>query len=346
MKHHQIMKSIRLLLLLFAFSSSVTLTNAQVRGNANMQYERPQAAANMTYGNLNANNPSNNTTPQQTANAVFYNDYTTILRSRVLMNVEADSYTAVFHLTQVGETAETVDKLMNERIDGLKTSLTTLGVLGDDMETDIICLVPIFEYEEENKMFSKKFIEVPKGFELKKNIHIRYTKSTMLDKIVTAAAENEIYDLVKVDYFIADMEAVYDEMRTRAIANYKKKLAMHKELGIDLSAQYHVATDASSVTFPLECYSTYQAFSSPSLDRGKTVKRAAKPTSYYYNPITPKGFDVVINSSILEPVVQFTYDLQVKFLIERPVKTPPKQEVIQKFFIIGQDGNYRELPTN
>ena len=40
--------------------------------------------------------------------------------------------------------------------------------------------------------------------ELKKNIHVRYTKSTMLDKIVTAAAQNEIYDLVKVDYSIKD----------------------------------------------------------------------------------------------------------------------------------------------
>lgn len=337
------MKTLKLLAVIIAVNLCFNNTYAQVRGNANMQYARPQAAANMTYDNIQ---PSTNIQENQSAAAIFFNDYITILRSRVLMNVEADSYTAVFHLTQVGETAEMVDKLINERIDGLKSALTTLGVLEDDIETDIICLVPIFEYEEEKKMFSKKFIEVPKGFELKKNIHIRYTKSTMLDKIVTAAAQNEIYDLVKVDYFIADMEAVYDEMRTKAIANYNKKLEMHKALGIDLSTQYHVATDASNVTFPLECYSTYQAYSSTTFDKGKAVRQAAKPISYYYNPITPKGFDVVINSSILEPVVQFTYDLQVKFLIERPVKETVKTEVVKKFFIIGQDGNYRELPTN
>lgn len=337
------MKLIKTLLPIFILNFCGFNIYAQVRGNANTQYQRPQAVANATYGNLNVNNNIQN---KQPANAVFFSDYTTILRSRVLMNVEADSYTAVFHLTQVAETAEAVDRLMNERIDGLKAALTTLGIAADEMETDIICLVPIFEYEEENKIFSKKFIEVPRGFELKKNIHIRYTKSMMLDKIVTAAAQNEIYDLVKVDYFIKDMEAIYDQMRAKAIVNYKKKLAMYKELGIDLVTEYHVATDASNVTFPLECYSTYQAFSSSSLDNGKTAKRAAKPTSYYYNPITPKGFDVVINSSILEPVVQFTYDLQVKFLIERPVKPKAKQEVVKKFFIIGQDGNFRELPTN
>lgn len=319
------------------------MTNAQVRGNINYNYDKKSSANVGTYGNVTANN---NIQQTGTATAQFFNDYTTIIGAKVLMNVSADSYTAIFHVTQVGETAAEADKLMNERIDGLKTALGGIGVAANEMETDIICLVPIFEYEVEKKIFSKKYNEVPKGFELKKNIHVRYKKSTMLDKIVTAAAQNEIYDLVKVDYFIKDMEAVYDKMRAAAIVSYKKKLQMHKDLGVDLSTQYHVAADASNVTFPLECYSTYQAYSAASLDKGKTGKRAAKPTSYYYNPITPRGFDVVINSEILEPVVQFTYDLQVKFLIERPIKPQVKQEVIKKFFIISDNGVVKELPTN
>jgi hypothetical protein len=82
------------------------------------------------------------------------------------------------------------------------------------------------------------------------------------------------------------------------------------------------------------------------LDKGKTGNLAQKPTSYYYNPITSKGFDVVINSEILEPVVQFTYNLKVKYLIERPVKTVKQPDVVKKFFIIGENGQVTELPTN
>lgn len=339
------MKTIKLGLLSALLMLCVSVLNAQVRGNANYNYDKP-AAANATYGNLNYNNNGNGNTPTTAANANFFNDYATILETRVLMNVKADSYTAIFHLTQVGETAADADKFMNERIDGLKAALKTLGVGADEIETDIICLVPIFEYELEKKIFSKKYNEVPKGFELKKNVHVRYTKSTMLDKIVTAAAQNEIYDLVKVDYFIKDMEAVYDKMRKAALENHRKKIVMNKSLGIDLDSQYHIAVDASSVTFPLECYSSYQAYSSASLDKGKAGSVAQKPTSYYYNPITPKGFDVVINSEILEPVVQFTYDLKVKYLIERPVKTVKQPDVVKKFFIIGENGQVTELPTN
>lgn len=326
-----------IILLISCFSHSY----AQVRGNANV-YNKP-AAANATYGNLNVNNGN----PEvQTATATFFNDYVTIIQTKILLNKKADSYTAIFHLTQVAETAADADKFMNERIDGMKAQLQTIGVSADAIETDIICLVPLFEYEEEKRIFSKKYNEVPKGFELKKNIHIRYTQSAMLDKIVTAAAQNEIYDLVKVDYFIKDMEAVYDEMRQAAMINYQKKLKLKTDLGMNLDSAYRVVADASSVSFPLESYSSYQAYSSASLDKGKTGKSAKKPTSYYYNPITAKGFDVVINSEILEPVVQFTYDLQVKFLVERPVKTAKQPTIVRKFFVIGDNGNISELPTN
>ncbi len=323
-------------LLLIACYSSIY---AQVRGNAPSNESRP--GSNAVYGNVTNNNTIN---VNGVANANFFNDYTAILETKVLMNVKADSYTAIFHVTQVGETAADADKFMNERIDGLKAALQAIGVATNEIETDIICLIPIFDYEIEKKIFSTKYNEVPKGFELKKNIHIRYTKSTMLDKIVTAAAQNEIYDLVKVDYFIKDMEAVYDKMRVAAVLNYKKKLQLQRDLGINLETHYHVAVDAANVTFPLECYTNYQAYSSASLDKGKLGKAAPKPTSYYYNPITARGFDVVINSEILEPVVQFTYDLKVKFLIERPIA--PKEPNIKKFFIIGENGNITELPTD
>ena len=137
------MKSIKVLFSVFVFSLCLSNIYAQVRGNAtNANYARPQQAANVaTYGNLNVNNNIQRTQP---AVASFFNDYTTILRSRVLMNVQADSYTAVFHLTQVGETAADADKFMNERINGLKSALTTIGVKPEEIETDIICLFPIF----------------------------------------------------------------------------------------------------------------------------------------------------------------------------------------------------------
>jgi uncharacterized protein YggE len=342
------MKRLNYLMLLLSCSLLTTAINAQVRGNANIYQQKESmgnapAAAGNVYGNTYNNIP---TAAKPTANAVLYNDYTVLLNTRVLMNVRADSYTAIFHLTQVGETAADADKFINERIDGLKAALKGLGVASEDIETDIISLVPIFEYELEKKIFSKKYNEVPKGFELKKNIHVRYTKSTMLDKIVTAAAQHEIYDLVKVDYFIKNMEAVYDQMRAAAMLNHKKKVEQQKQLGIDLTETHRVASDASTVTFPLECYDVYQAFSAVSLDKGKLGKPAEKPTSYYYNAITPKGYDVVINSEIVEPVVQFTYDLKVKFLVQPPVKEVKQPEVIKKFFIIGENGSITELPTN
>ncbi len=74
-----------------------------------------------------------------------------------------------------------------------------------DIYVDMVNFFPKYEYDVSKKLFSKKtYTEIPKGFELQKNIHIRYTAPALLDRIVTAAARQEIYDIVKVDYFVKD----------------------------------------------------------------------------------------------------------------------------------------------
>jgi hypothetical protein len=71
-----------------------------------------------------------------------------------------------------------------------------------DVFTDMLSFVPVYEIETTRKLFSKTYQEVPAGFEIQKNIHIKFTDARILDQLVTAAAKEEIYDLVKVDFFV------------------------------------------------------------------------------------------------------------------------------------------------
>jgi len=45
-------------------------------------------------------------------------------------------------------------------------------------------------------LFSKTYTEVPKGFEMQKNLHIKFNDENLLDDIMTFAANNEIYDFI------------------------------------------------------------------------------------------------------------------------------------------------------
>ena len=77
----------------------------------------------------------------------------------------------------------------------------------------------------------------------------------------------------------------------------------------------------------MRLYDHYVAQQSESVDRpfveGRnfTVHRARKSQTFYYNGLDANGFDEVINPSVIEPPVQFTLYLKVKFDAE-PVKAP------------------------
>ena len=52
-------------------------------------------------------------------------------------------------------------------------------------------------------------------------------------------------------------------------------------------------------------------------DRNRhTVQRARKSRTFFFNALTADGFDQVINPAPIEPVVQFTLYLKVKYELE------------------------------
>jgi uncharacterized protein YggE len=337
-------KHIYLILLLCAF----TLT-AQHRGNYNQQeISRANIASSM--GNATVYNPSINGPIHKTLNP---SNYLTI-EVKGLQNVKATSYTAVFNLSQIGETAEITNQLAKERIDAVKAALMSQGILENDFVIDVISFVPVYEIQVEKKIFSKKYNEVPKGFELQQNIHIRFTKTKQFENILTACAKNEIYNLVKVDYYIEDVAAVYKNLQEKLITLIEEKKDYYGLLGFDI-ANYDVAVaDDKYCHFPKDFYQSYQAYNSISFEaikQNKGVTEAKKQTSFYYEPLSYGQYDVVINGAILEPVVQMGMHIKLLYT-KKPEKAAPKPEVKietkHKYYVVSPDGkiDVKELQTN
>jgi hypothetical protein len=270
-----------------------------------------------------------------------------------LYNCKADSYLAIFTITQVGKTQAETDALVRAKTDSIKTALKRNGV---DVEVfvDMISFIPIYEYEVTKKLFSKDtYNEIPKGFELKKNLHFRYTDPEVLEKLVTLCAKQEIYDLVRVDYFIDDIEAKRAEMMAKAEEILKKEVSRYKRLlGEDFSDRNKLLADGFAMYYPVEQYKTYTAYCSNKLNVVKSngaVTQIDKTTSQFYMPKMSKGYDFVLNASMLEPVVQIEYELLLK-LYPKPkeqkkqeVKEIVKTEIQQEVILITPDGQLKTL---
>jgi uncharacterized protein YggE len=294
-----------------------------------------------TYGQQSSN-------PRRTVNP----SSSIVIDVQALANVKASSYTAIFNIAQIGPTADEAHRLVNERIDNVRQRLLSVGIKKEDIAIDVISFVPVYEVEVQKKLFSTKYNEVPKGFELQQNIHIQFKKTQQFEKILAACAANEIYNLVKVDYFIENIREVYKKLQTSLLSLIKEEKEYYKILGFDLSEYNAIMADDKYCYFPKDFYRSYQAFNSISfeaLNKNRGVTKAKKQTSYYYQPLSYENYDIVLNPSILEPVVQV--GMQIKLVYSpkpKEQKQAPKTEVKteHKYYVISPDGKIDIKPLN
>jgi len=236
------------------------------------------------------------------------------------MNVKASSYVVLLGVSQAAETIDSCQRMMNERINNFIAQLTKSSVKKEDIFVDFVSQVPVFEYSIEKKIFSKKYNEIPSGFELKKNIHIAYKKNETLDEIVTSAAKSEIYDIIKVDYIVSNMQAVYDSLRDASIKLLNQKTEDYKKVGIKFNPKFQVMGEDVQSIYPIERYRSYTAYNNSSLQALKKSGVSSTAISYqpknatlYYDKLPYNNYDIVINPNVIEPVAQFTYNLKVRY---------------------------------
>ncbi len=313
-----------------------------------------QASGNERYNDLNRNSYKTPTVLNDNPPAapIYSQDFADITVS-ILYNAKPDHLVAIFNFVQIGESITEINSLSNERIKGFQEGLLKIGVKPEQIFVDMVSFVPMYEVEVEKKFFSKSYSEVPKGFELQKNIHIAFTDESKLNEIVTAASLQEIYDLVKVDYVVNDNAKIYAQMQEEAQIIASAKIERHRKMGVVLQTANRFMSENKQVHQPNMRYTSYQAYSLHSLEgkkkSGVTVNQVRKPTSLYYNKVSENNYDKVINAFVLNPVVQYAYTLTVRCLIEHPKPEPlPIQPVAQvpvkEYWIVTPSGEVKMLP--
>lgn len=237
------------------------------------------------------------------------------LEANVLMNVKADEYVVVFGIARDGATAEESATKMDATIAAFSEGLRALKVAESEVFVDFVAQDKIYGFDIVGDVATEKFV----GLELKKNVSIRYKEHATLDRIIAAANKAEVFDLVKVDYVVKDVEAVRDKLAGEAARVLKKKAERHQKLlGITLRPPAQVFAERSSTYFPSQMYDSYVAQEAeqvidPSFRQRHTVHGLRKGRTFFFNGLDAGEFDAVVNPSPLEPPVQFTLYLKVKY---------------------------------
>jgi uncharacterized protein YggE len=247
---------------------------------------------------------------------------TMFVEASVLMNVKADEYVAIFGVNQECATVPECNQQMDATVAAFSGELQRLGIGKDDVFVDFAAQNKIYSYQVTGSVAKQRL----SGFELKKNVAVHYKDKLLLDKLVIAASRSNIFDLIKVDYIVRDTGSIQNRLMEEAAKVIKQKTARYEKLlSLQLQPPAQVYAERHSIYFPTEMYDSYTAYESdevsPDYYREKyTVQSARKSRTFFFNPLNADGFDAVVNPVVIEPVVQFTLYLKVKYKIEQAKK--------------------------
>jgi uncharacterized protein YggE len=240
------------------------------------------------------------------------------IEASVLTNLKPDAFVVVFGVNDEGSNAAASNEKVNAKIAHLIQRMKPLGIDSNDIFIDFITQNRVYDFTVSGTQATEKLT----GFETKKTVAIRYKNREVFERIVSAAADSNIFDLIKVDYIVSDFNSVRANLFDAAARVLKSKEQKYANaLGVTLGV-IGLSVEKYDVSYPAEAYHRYQAFetgdASVSNNQGpssRVVQR--KSFTFFYEPSEASSFDSVLVPSGLEPVVQFSIYLRMQYQVKR-----------------------------
>lgn len=295
-----------ILLLILATSTAAQEAGNRVYGNQGQNLQQG--------GEVNRRYPANyGDLPDEQITAEQPNLLVTtyqFIDAKLLTSVVTKEYVAVFGLMQEAPKLEDANKRLQTQITVFQQGLAGLGVPPENIYLDFITQNRTYDYQVKNNTAREKV----SGFQVKENIAVRFKDHKLLDKIVPLASSNGIFDLIKVDYVTEDLTTLRAKMMDEALKIVEKKREAFTKLGLKLMPVTVVAENFDTFQ-PFEAYNSYRAYETGNVDDNYRVVEQRKSSTLYFEPLRDSRFDAVLAPIGLEPQVQCTYYLRVKYFV-------------------------------
>jgi len=237
----------------------------------------------------------------------------------------AGEIVVIFGIVLEEETIADCSRKMDATIKQFSDELKTLGIGRDDVFVDLVAQNKTCGFEVTGAVAWEKLV----GFELKQNVSIRYKEKPLLEKPVVAASRSQIFDLIKVDYIVTDTRRIDDRLMEEASHIIKNKASRYEKLlDIKLQPPAQVYAERPAMYSPTGMSDSYTAFETEQIgapvNRERLTTQSARASrTFFFNALDASGFDLVINPTVIEPVVQFTLCLKVKYEVA-PIRAKSK----------------------
>ncbi len=246
-------------------------------------------------------------------------DSTLVVNVNLLLNQVADKYILTLGVNQDGKSPNDCLIKINQRVDNFIAQTQKIGIKKNNLFVDFISQTKIYDFDVK----SDNVQEIDKGFEIKKNIIINVEDYSNIEKLISIASENQIYDIIKVDYINDNVDVIYDKLLNEAklILERKKENYLNKFNRKIIGNPR--ANDNFYYVFPKTQYQEYSAYGSSEINNYSSsyVKKIArKDKTYFYDGVNYAGYDKVINNANPVVGIQYVLNLTVTYDIEKNKK--------------------------
>ena len=280
-----------------------------------------QISGNQVYGKNNYNGDNYNQESLPNNSKVSINDNILSVSVKILLNKKADGFVITLGLNEEDETVAGCSKKITTRITGFIEKMKLVGVKKENVYIDFISQTKIYDFN----VSGENAQQVEKGFEIKKNIIITTSNVNSLEKIIALASDFEIHDVIKVEYYNNETDAIHNSLFDEALVLAEaKKIRYMKAFGKRIIGT-PTATEEFATVFPKTQYKMYQAFESAEIEtnynnRNSYLKKIArKNKTFYYDGISNAGFDKVINPNQTEVGIQYVMTITMHYKIDTSI---------------------------
>jgi uncharacterized protein YggE len=270
--------------------------------------------------NYNRSGNSNERRKPPTTGLIYGNNGEMYIEAYVLLNTAPDEFVAVFGVAQEAPTAVESNRKVNALLEQFLSAAAQLGVSRSNTFVDFITQNRVYNFTKDSDGTIR---EVLTGFETKKTVAVRYKDRSLLEKLLTAAAQSSIFDLIKVDYVINDMTKIHSRLFDEAVRIVKQKEENYvRQLGMAIR-RIALVQENYDTHYPAELYQTYTAFESGAVDTSyynntnTRIIHERKSSTSFLDSLDASAFDAVLNPIGIEPMVQSTLYLKVQYSMAR-----------------------------
>ena len=283
----------------------------------------------MLFSNLKAQTGGNQVYQKQSINdsptavetkPIYCTDSTLVVTSKVLLNKSAKFYVITIGVNSIAKTVIEANQITNKKIENVINKVKKLGITGDDLYVDFVSETKMYDHTVTDKEIKEYF----DGFSIRKNLIIKTPTLFDIDKIIDYCSEQEIYDIVKVDYKSEDLEKINKELFNEASKISKTKVKRFSQnSSIQLSGNYRIVSESFKTYYPKNLYKQYDEAFETSLVKNYysssyVKKQVRKERTFYYDGIdTEIGVDKIIDE--ISPIVgiQYIYELVITYDLKK-----------------------------